>query len=76
MLYFNPLTQIFLNGVWDILRLSTVGWQKKIKQRRVEEKKIEFLFGLAKSTLFCKLWSVRWLVRLANVCAFVCRLIL
>lgn len=35
------------------------------------EKKIEFLLGLPKSTLFCKLWPV--LVRLANVYALVCR---
>jgi len=54
--------------------LTTVGGEK-IKHRRREEKN-EFLFRLAKSTLFCKLWSVLRLVRLTNVYAFVCRLLM
>jgi hypothetical protein len=54
--------------------VSAVGGEE-IKHRRVGEKN-EFRFGLPKSTLFCKLWFVLGLVRLANVCAFVCRLLM
>lgn len=47
--------------------MSDVGG-KKLKHRREGRKKLNFLSGGA-GTLFCKLWLVCRLVRLANVCA-------
>jgi hypothetical protein len=34
---------------------------KKLKHRRVGEKKFELLFGVEKKILSCKLWFKRWL---------------
>ena len=44
---------------------------KKLKHRRVGEKKFELLFGVKKKILSCKLWFKRWLKRLARVYFFV-----
>ncbi len=48
---------------------------KKLKHRREGRKKLNLSWRGA-GTLFCKLWSVLGLVLLANVCAFVCRLLM
>jgi len=56
------------------VRLRTVRWEKKLKHRRVGEKKFELLFGVEKKILSCNFWFVRWLVRIARVYFFVCGL--
>jgi hypothetical protein len=45
MLYFNPLTQIFLNGVWDILRYVPYCFYFRILQKRMIQMNILDLRG-------------------------------